>query len=202
MSIKNEAQAKVTGVARNVAGVYIGSLVSILSTSPRFIDMLGVEYGGVRCVGYVGIINGRAAWAWECRCGMVFRRLGIDMRVCIKSGTPVSCGCMLKKIRAANGKKNKRHGLSKTLLYSVHRQMIQRCHNPKNKSYRWYGARGLVVCSEWRSFDTFFTWAISSGYGCGLSIERKNVNAGYSPDNCCWIPLKEQAKNRRKRTAR
>lgn len=53
------------------------------------------------------------------------------------------------------------------------------------------------MCGEWQSFEPFRDWAIRNGYDESLSIERVDVNGNYSPDNCKWIPMKEQAKNTR-----
>lgn len=43
----------------------------------------------------------------------------------------------------------------------------------------------------------FFYWALKNGWEKGLTIERLNNDKGYSPDNCKWISMKEQPKNRR-----
>jgi hypothetical protein len=76
--------------------------------------------------------------------------------------------------------------------------MIQRCHNPANKQYRWYGARGIEVCWSWRhSFYLFARWALAHGYRQGLSIERLDNDAGYCPSNCAWKDRKRQARNTR-----
>ena len=75
--------------------------------------------------------------------------------------------------------------------------MMQRCYNPQTRSYKWYGGKGITVCDEWRNFKGFKTWALTSGYKEGLSIERIDNGKGYSPNNCKWIPLSEQAKNRK-----
>ena len=75
--------------------------------------------------------------------------------------------------------------------------MHQRCNNPNNKKYSSYGARGIKICKEWEDFEIFKKWAKKNGYNKGLSIERVNVNGGYNPNNCTWIPNKDQAKNKR-----
>ena len=52
--------------------------------------------------------------------------------------------------------------------------------------------------SEWEHFEPFYEWAKQSGYQEGLTIERKDVNKNYSPENCCWIPLSRQVSNTRR----
>ena len=74
--------------------------------------------------------------------------------------------------------------------------MVQRCHNQKSSGYKWYGAKGITVCDEWRHFRAFKSWALDSGFKPGLSIERIDNSKGYCPENCKWIPLSEQGKNK------
>lgn len=77
------------------------------------------------------------------------------------------------------------------------RNMINRTSNPKCVEWNNYGARGISVCPRWRnSFADFF-----SDMGPrpdGYSIERKNNDGNYEPENCAWIPRAHQARNRRK----
>lgn len=90
------------------------------------------------------------------------------------------------------------HGGADTPLYNVWQSMRARCSRPSDTNFRHYGARGIGVCPEWlSSFSTFRTWAVSSGYGPGMSIERRDVNDNYCPENCEWIPLSSQNRNTR-----
>lgn len=90
---------------------------------------------------------------------------------------------------------NYRHGLHGSKLYEVWKTMRQRCRNHDNPKYAKYGARGISVCKEWDNYISFYEWAMRSGYKEGLSIERRDVNKGYCPENCSWIPMNQQAKN-------
>lgn len=91
-----------------------------------------------------------------------------------------------------------RHGLSDHPLAHVRNSMYQRCYNPKHHAYKDYGGRGIVICDEWLgSYDKFINWALKNGYKRGLSIDRIDNNQGYSPDNCRFVTMKENARNRR-----
>ena len=74
--------------------------------------------------------------------------------------------------------------------------MIKRCTNPQSWNWKYYGGRGITVCDRWRySFENFL--ADMGEKPEGLTLDRTNNELGYSPENCRWSTLSEQAFNRR-----
>jgi len=95
-------------------------------------------------------------------------------------------------------KKASRHGRAGTRIYSIWADMCKRCNNPKCKSYRFYGGKGVSVCSEWKlSPDAFMTWADANGYAEHLTIDRINTDGNYEPLNCRWVTMDVQHANKR-----
>lgn len=91
----------------------------------------------------------------------------------------------------------KKHGLCGTPLYAVWLTMKQRCYNPRDKHYRWYGDKGIRVCPLWRDNPlAFYQWAIANGYRKGLTLDRIDGNRDYSPDNCRFISMGDQQRNK------
>lgn len=90
------------------------------------------------------------------------------------------------------------HGKSNTRIHTIWKNMNYRCKNPHHTTFHNYGGRGISVCPEWqRSFQAFYDWAIANGYSADLTLDRKDTNGNYTPDNCRWATKKTQAENRR-----
>lgn len=77
--------------------------------------------------------------------------------------------------------------------------MISRCHFDGDPAYEDYGGRGIIVCVRWRCLGGFanFVADMRPRPSRQHSLDRKNNDAGYEPENCRWATRTEQARNRR-----
>lgn len=122
-----------------------------------------------------------------------------------------SCGCLVREFnrgkignnygsfkRSNNNSQNKLPKYKR--LHSIWKNMKQRCLNQNFPKYKDYGERGISVCSEWagkNGFMNFYHWAMNNGYSDELTLDRKDNDKGYSPDNCRWVNDEVQRSNKR-----
>lgn len=95
-----------------------------------------------------------------------------------------------------------KHGMSCTPEHGAWKNMRLRCNNPKNRSYKNYGGRGIKVCEEWENNFSSFLNHIGLKPNRNLSLERIDNDKNYEPGNVKWATSKEQIKNQRKRQFR
>jgi len=177
----------------------------------KVIDLRGEQFGRLS-------VTHRAAgnpprWWCRCECGEKKAILGAHLR----NGVIQSCGCLRRERASARGKARAEeisqqattHGLSQHPLYRVWAGIVRRCENPNERSYRWYGARGVYMCLEWRrNPELFFQWAMAEGWQKGLVLARHGDTGPYSPANCKIITRIQNSseaaarpRNRRKQKA-
>lgn len=177
-------------------------------------DYTGIKFGKLTAICLVEK-NGQRHRYWKCRCECGNETI-VDSGD-LRKGHTRSCGCARKtrslpkweglppipKKAIYNPKCEKEYTRAKhPRLRGVWSNMKDRCQNPNNKRFDCYGGRGIKVCDEWQSFAPFCKWALESGYDeeaeyGECTIDRIDVDGDYEPNNCRWVTMDIQEKNRR-----
>lgn len=74
--------------------------------------------------------------------------------------------------------------------------MKDRCDNPRQPTEKYYFDKQIKYANDWKYFVNFFERALVSGYADNLELDRRDCNKGYSPENCRWVDMYEQAYNK------
>lgn len=119
----------------------------------------------------------------------------------LRKGSSQSCGCLRKDVQrarylAGNGPSNKTHGQNGSPTYNSWRGMMERCYNTSHVRYQHYGGRGIIVCERWHSFENFI--ADMGERPSGLTLDRKDNDGNYTPENCRWVNYKTQARDKQR----
>lgn len=93
--------------------------------------------------------------------------------------------------------KSEQHEMVGTRIYKIWKDMRQRCRNPKNRGYQYYGGRGINVCKKWENSFIAFYQDMGNPPSFKHQIDRIDNDGNYEPSNCRWVLHIENNRNRR-----
>jgi hypothetical protein len=132
--------------------------------------------------------NNKILWHCVCDCGNETDVLAASL----KRMTSQSCGCLRKEMLSQS---KTTHGKSASREMRSYSQMKQRCCNKENKDYAFWGGKGVTICDQW--LDSFENFLKDMGERpANTTLDRKNNDGNYEPNNCRWATQTEQNRNR------
>jgi hypothetical protein len=157
-------------------------------------DRTGERHGRLVVIRFVGRKdkkNRNPIWLCRCDCGKLTRVVGENIF------RTSSCGCLKseKMKREAFRHGHNRPG-RRSLTYVSWSQMLARVRAKTGRRWIDYGARGITVCKRWEKFENFLA-DMGERPSRAHSIDRKNNDGNYTPENCRWATPRQQRLNQR-----
>lgn len=160
-------------------------------------DLIGSVFGRLTVISEGTKKGFHRYWLCTCTCGNT-KTVGQSN---LREGKSTSCGCYATELAGQTYKsKFQTHGDHKSRLYGIHKGMLNRCNKEWDSNYARYGALGISVCEAWYDYPVFKEWAYANGYEETLTLDRKDGDLNYCPDNCRWETYQTQTRNRRKQS--
>jgi hypothetical protein len=159
---------------------------------PNRAELIGRVFGRLTAVAEAEKDGKCACWLCICICG----NKKIVRAANLLNGNTQSCGC-LQRERASETART--HGDTNSTEHRIWMSMHSRCSNKGDPGHKSYGGRGITVCARWSGPEGYQHFLEDMGRrpGPGYSIDRQNNDLGYSPENCVWATVLEQARNKR-----
>lgn len=156
----------------------------------RWKDIGGMRFGMLTAIEPTGEKR-HGAHLWLCRCDC-----GTEKAIPVCSLNPnkhvKSCGCLLY-----DGSRQRTHGMSRTKIFKRWETMLRRCNEITHPCYKYYGAKGILVCERWHSFTSFYEDMGDVPFP-DATIDRIDPDGNYEPENCRWLSRSENSKRARK----
>lgn len=100
----------------------------------------------------------------QCSCG----KTCIVQAYRIVSGHTMSCSCYNKDITR---KRSQKYFPVVRPIYRSYKAMWRRCYDPTVREHKYYGAKGVKMCEEWKNnYQSFLDWSLENGWRDGLEI--------------------------------
>jgi hypothetical protein len=147
---------------------------------------VGERYGRLVVIDTAGSNrHGQRRYLVRCDCGTEKTVNGYSLT----QGHSQSCGCLHRERF-----RHETHGRSGTAEHGIWKNIIQRCTNPKNPSYPFYGGRGVKICERWRASFEAFLADMGPRPGADYGIDREDPAGDYTPENCRWLTDSENSR--------
>jgi len=171
---------------------------------PKMVDITGQRFGRwtVKARAPNRTTSGSFAltyWFCKCQCGNTKEVRAASLI----RGKSKSCGCLCREFHASlvtHGETRRGRGrmTRQSTEYQAWQNMLGRCRNSSIPGYHNYGGRGITVCERWTNSFEAFLQDMGRRPTRKHSLDRIDVNQGYSKSNCRWTTADVQIANRRK----